>query len=413
MKKQLIKVSLFLNYIVFAMLLNSVGTVIMQAIEVYGVTKVEASVLEPFKDLSIVIFTFFVGSYLPRYGLKRSMLTGLGLTTVAVIIMPIVNEFWATKLLFAATGMSFGLVKVSVYSIVGLVTKDTNEHNSLMSSLEGTFMIGVLAGYWLFGAFIDSANPADPSWLNVYWILAACTTISFLVLWFSELDESEAQADENAEMEQDFFAMFKLLKKVLVLFFAITVFIYVLIEQGIGTWLPTFNKEILRLASGLSVQFTSILAAASAIGRIVAGQMVKRIHWFTLLSISLLCAGVLMVLTLPLTYGLDVTEITNWVDAPLAAYIFPLLFLFLAPVYPIINSVILSALPKYEQSAMSGLIVAFSALGGTTGSVVTGAVFSAFSGQTAFYLYLIPVGLLILLLWLMHRRLKLTPDPAH
>jgi fucose permease len=120
-----------------------------------------------------------------------------------------------------------------------------------------------------------------------------------------------------------------------------------------------------------------------------------------------------MVLTLPLTYGLDVTEITNWVDAPLAAYIFPLLFLFLAPVYPIINSVILSALPKYEQSAMSGLIVAFSALGGTTGSVVTGAVFSAFSGQTAFYLYLIPVGLLILLLWLMHRRLKLTPDPAY
>jgi fucose permease len=413
MKKQLIKVSLFLNYIVFAMLLNSVGTVIMQAIEAYGVTKVEASVLEPFKDLSIVIFTFFVGSYLPRYGLKRSMLTGLGITPLAVVMMPLVNAFWATKLLFAATGISFGLVKVSVYSIVGLVTKDTNEHNSLMSSLEGTFMVGVLAGYWLFGAFIDSANPANPSWLNVYWVLAACTSLSFLVLWFSELDESEARAGQGAEMDQDFFAMFKLLKKVLVLFFAIAVFIYVLIEQGIGTWLPTFNKEILRLASGLSVQFTSILAAASAIGRIVAGQLVKRVHWFKLLSTSLLFAAILMVLTLPLTYGLDVTEITNWVDAPLAAYIFPLLFLFLAPVYPIINSVILSALPKYEQSAMSGLIVAFSALGGTTGSVVTGFVFSAFSGQTAFYLYLIPVGLLITLLWLMHRTLKQTPEVAH
>lgn len=413
MKKQLIKVSLFLNYIVFAMLLNSVGTVIMQAIEAYGVTKVEASVLEPFKDLSIVIFTFFVGSYLPRYGLKRSMLTGLGITTLAVVMMPLVNAFWATKLLFAATGISFGLVKVSVYSIVGLVTKDTNEHNSLMSSLEGTFMVGVLAGYWLFGAFIDSANPANPSWLNVYWVLAACTSLSFLVLWFSELDESEARAGQGAEMDQNFFAMFKLLKKVLVLFFAIAVFIYVLIEQGIGTWLPTFNKEILRLASGLSVQFTSILAAASAIGRIVAGQLVKRVHWFKLLSTSLLFAAILMVLTLPLTYGLDVTEITNWVDAPLAAYIFPLLFLFLAPVYPIINSVILSALPKYEQSAMSGLIVAFSALGGTTGSVVTGFVFSAFSGQTAFYLYLIPVGLLITLLWLMHRTLKQTPEVAH
>ena len=50
-----IKVSLFLYYFVFAILLNSVGTVILEVKNNYGVTQGSASVLEAFKDLSIAI----------------------------------------------------------------------------------------------------------------------------------------------------------------------------------------------------------------------------------------------------------------------------------------------------------------------------------------------------------------------
>lgn len=55
----------------------------------------------------------------------------------------------------------------------------------------------------------------------------------------------------------------------------------------------------------------------------------------------------------------------------------------------------LSALPKTEHAAMTGLLVVFSALGGTTGSYITGQVFAAFDGQTAFYLSILPMGLLL------------------
>ncbi|HPZ09705.1 MAG TPA: MFS transporter, partial [Candidatus Eremiobacteraeota bacterium] len=53
-----IKLSLFLNYFVFAILLNSVGTVILQVINQYHVTESSASILEACKDLSIAIFSF-------------------------------------------------------------------------------------------------------------------------------------------------------------------------------------------------------------------------------------------------------------------------------------------------------------------------------------------------------------------
>src|SRR3546814_14919016 len=85
----------------------------------------------------------------------------------------------------------------------------------------------------------------------------------------------------------------------------------------------------------------------------------------------------------------------GWLSAPLAAYILPLVGLFLAPIYPAINSAMLSSLPKPDHAAMTGLRVVFSALGGTTGSFITGQVFAAFDGQTAFYLSIAPMGLLL------------------
>jgi len=53
MKSSLIKASLFLNYFVFAILLNSVGAVILQVQRNYGVSETAASMLEGFKDLPI------------------------------------------------------------------------------------------------------------------------------------------------------------------------------------------------------------------------------------------------------------------------------------------------------------------------------------------------------------------------
>ena len=75
----------------------------------------------------------------------------------------------------------------------------------------------------------------------------------------------------------------------------------------------------------------------------------------------------------------------------------------MAPIYPTINSVVLSALPKARHAAMTGLIVVFSALGGTTGSFITGQLFAHFDGSRAFYLLLLPMAVLLLSLTLLNR----------
>jgi hypothetical protein len=55
------------------------------------------------------------------------------------------------------------------------------------------------------------------------------------------------------------------------------------------------------------------------------------------------------------------------------------------------------------HAAMTGLIVVFSALGGTLGSRITAIVFSNFDGIHAFYFSLIPMALVLIALFFFKR----------
>ena len=302
MNQRRILLALFLIYFVFAILLNSVGTVILQVINNYGIDKSSASVLEGFKDLPIAIVSFLVASSLPRFGYKKAMLVALAIVACACLAMPLLPAFGTAKLLFLCVGVAFALVKVSVYTTVGLVAQDRKQHAGIMNTLEGFFMVGVLSAYWIFGWFIDSSNPASTSWLNVYWLLSGLCALTFVLVLFTRFDESEAVA--------------------------------------------------------------------------------------------------------PLSHGVAHDPNVSWSSAPLAAFVFPLIGLFMAPIYPGINSVMLSSLPKHQHAPMTGLLVIFSALGGTTGSMVTGYVFGRYNGQFAFYLTLVPIALVLLGLFFFRRQVE-------
>jgi fucose permease len=399
MKNQRILLALFLIYFMFGVLLNSVGTVILQVINNYDVSKSSASVLEGFKDLPIAIVSFLVASFLPRLGYKKAMLIALAIVTCGCVAMPTVPAFWTAKLLFLSVGVSFALVKVSVYSTLGLLATDRRQHASTMNLLEGCFMLGVLSAYWVFSYFIDSEHPKSQSWLQVYWVLAALCALVFVLLLTTPFNEDMAALPSERSLAQDFAAMLKLMFKPLVCVFIITAFLYVLIEQSVGTWLPTFNNEILKLPAAMSVQVTSIFAACLAIGRLSAGVLMRRLNWYPVMNACVVGMGATVLLALPLTRDVVMGPHIGWSTAPLATFLFPLIGLFMAPIYPGINSVMLSSLPRHQHSAMTGLLVIFSALGGTTGSLITGYVFGHLSGHFAFYLTLAPISIILVMLY--------------
>lgn len=399
MKNTGIKLSLYINYFVFAILLNSVGIVILKSINNYGVDEVQASTLELFKDLPIAIVSFLIASFLPRIGYKKSMLAGLAIVTAACIYMYFGNSFSSAQILFMCIGISFALIKVSVYSVIGLVTEGEHEHNRMMSSIEGVFMFGIALAYFLFPAF--NAEESTDAWLRVYFLLAALSALSFLFLFFTKFDEGHEIP--GSDIIDDMRQMIKLLTRILVLVFVISAFLFVMVEQGIMTWLPTFNERVLELPENVSIMMASILAISLGVGRLIAGSLAQKFNWVWILTFCILGAMALVYFVLPKVVTVEVGEINTLTDIPLIGFAFPIVGLFIAPIYPLLNSAVLSALPLKLHSPMTGLIVIFSALGGTLGSRMIGWLFKNVGAGSAFYYTLIPMVLLLVALFVLRK----------
>ena len=402
-----IKFSLYLNYFVFAILLNSVGILIQKSQNRYHVDEVTASSLEAFKDLSIAFVSFLVGSFLPRLGYKKGMLIALALVFAGCLGMYWGNSFTSVRILFACVGISFAIIKVSVYSMIGLITNNDKEHKSLLSSIESFFMIGIAAGFIAFPLFYSDTDP--DAWLTIYLVLAGLVAASFFILLFSKFNVQYQVP--GTSIKDDFIEMIKLLKRPLVLVFAIAAFMYVMTEQGIMSWLPTFNEKVLLLPEKISVTMAVILMLSIALGRYISSLLVKRISWTVILSSCLVGAALMVLFVLPQTQNMVPKKIDSMADVPVIAYVFPLIGFFLAPIYPLVNSFVLSSTEKIFHSPMASLLVFFSAIGGTLGSRLVGYLFKNIGGQKAFYFSLAPMAVLLVCIFLFSRMQKKSTTP--
>ena len=399
MKNLGIKISLFLIYFVFAALLNSVGILVERSQEVYLVSKGDAALLEPFKDLSIAFVSFLIGSLLPKLGYKRGMLISLALVFAGCIGMYFGNSFWAVKILFAMTGIGFAIVKVAVYALIGYVTDTKDDHRRLMSFIETVFMVGIIFMYVVFPLFYDDNDP--DAWLRGYLLMAAIVAIAFLIILFSKFNLDVEQ--KGTSIKEDIRAMLQLFRSPMIYIFAIFAFFYVMTEQGIMTWLPTFNKETLNIGPKLATQMAVILMASFAVGRFITGILVKKVKWIYIAVTGLIGSAILVLLVLPMANNVSEMEVSTFGNLPMVSFLFPMIGFFLAPLYPLISSTVLSATEKIHHSALAGILTFVSALGGTSGSVIIGNLFDLLGGNNVFYLSLIPMAIILVALFVLNR----------
>ena len=402
MKNTGIKLSLFLIYFVFAALLNSVGILVERSIEVYGVAKEDAALLELFKDLSIAVVSFLIGSFLPKLGYKRGMLIALALVFLGCLGMYFGNSFWSVKILFAITGLSFAIVKVAVYALIGYVTDTKEDHSQLMSLIETVFMLGIIFMYLVFPLFYDDNDP--DGWLRGYLLMAVIIAVAFTIILFSDFNITVEK--KSTTPGEDFKAMLQLFKTPMVWIFALFAFFYVMTEQGIMTWLPTFNKETLNIEPQLAAQVSVILMASIALGRFITGMLVKKVKWIYIAICGLILAAILVPVVLPMAENVPQQQVKTLADLPLVSFLFPMIGLFLAPLYPLVSSTVLTLTDKAKHSSLAGILTFASAIGGTLGSVIIGNLFDILGGNKVFYLSLVPMAIIFVAILALNRLSK-------
>lgn len=114
--KSRIKLPLMFSFLIFSMLLNSMGAIILQLSSKISYTGL--GFLESFKDIPMAVISLFCVNIISKTGNKNALIFSLIFIIISCIALPLVDAFWFFKIWLSIVGVSFALAKISVFSII-------------------------------------------------------------------------------------------------------------------------------------------------------------------------------------------------------------------------------------------------------------------------------------------------------
>lgn len=354
-----ISLPLKLTFLIFSMVLNCMGIVILQLSEA-KITYDKLGFLESFKDLPIAFISLFAVNFISKTGTKKSLISALTIVGICSLILPFVEVFWFYKLWFAIIGACFAIGKICVFGIIRNNISDEKSLAKTMNSVEASFMIGVFVVNIGFGWIISSR-------FSEFWkfgFLSISVLSAITIFLFSKLPVSEPA---KMKSENIFKEVAEIINPLIIIFLAV-IFSIVFLEQSFNSWLPSFYKNHLKVNSFFALQASSFLALFSYAGRTITANVIQR---FSLSKYYILCI-VSIATVLLIIIGI---QFSGWDDSKILLFLFPVIGLFLSPLYPVINSKMIATIDKSKANLFTSLIVIFSSLGSSVSSIIMSVLF--------------------------------------
>lgn len=366
-----------LSFLIFSMLLNSMGVIILQLSN--QVSYKGLGILESFKDIPMAIVSLLCVNWIAKTGNKNALIFALVFIMISSIALPLVDAFWFFKIWLSIVGVGFALAKISVFSIIKNNFKD-KQLASAVSSVDASFMIGIFFVNIGFGSLLTS-NYAQ-YWKYGFWVIAILSIINVLMLRNSEIEEEQFSDTTKASGGWKFFLKPKLI------YFFIIVFFMVFVEQSFNSWLPSFFKNNLHVNSYFALQSSAFLALFSFLGRFVTSKLILRFHWLKMVFVCLFMVFLIL--------GISQTLISYFYNESrfLLIFIIPVIGLFLSPLFPLYNSEVLNQVSKNKTHLFVSLIVVCSSLGSSVGSLYMAIIFH--KNASSYYPLFISLPLLII-----------------
>jgi fucose permease len=383
-----VKTLTYAMFAMFAMTTDSVGLIIPEIIKTFRLTLTAAGTFQYATMAGIAVAGLCLGTLADRLGRRRTIVIGLTVFAAASFLFAVGKSFLFFVVLMSVSGLAIGVFKTGALALVGDISTSTTEHTSIMNTIEGFFSVGSIAGPAVLAYLLARGVP----WPWLY-VVAGTVCVVLIVMAMSVKYPTSASA---AALPQARTGTIDAVKNPYVLAFSVGVFLYVGVEAAIYVWMPTLLAGYRGHATWLAAYGISIFFALRAAGRFLGAWMLMRWRWQA--AVAVLSGGILACFALSVAGGVD------W-----AVYLLPASGLFMAVIYPTLNSKGISCVPKHEHGAAAGVILAFTCLSAVLAPLAMGAV-SDVTGQIAYGFWL-ATGLAALLF--VGLLLNWIANPAH
>lgn len=349
---------LILVFLIFSMLLNCMGIMIIQFSE-QNISYGGLGLLEAFKDLPIAVSSLVLVNVIARVGAKWSLYFALGFAALCCLVIPFVGEFWFMKIWFALIGVGFAVGKMATFSLLRFNYK-SSALASVMNQVEASFMFGIFFVNIGFGWLISSS--LSEYWMFGFWGIAALCLLTMYLLRTTGYRQVHEPPTATA------LTGFLGLLKGPTLVFLLIMMLIVFTEQCLNSWLPAFYRANFSVSSGFALQSSAFLALFSFVGRYLTSKIIHRFHWFTYVRF---CMAVVALVLLLMFFSLHYFPNNN----SYLVFLIPSIGLFLSPLYPVVNSRMLSGYDEKKVGVLISGLVIFSSLGSSLGSIYISVAF--------------------------------------
>ena len=356
-----VKTLTYAMFAMFAMTTDSVGLIIPEIIKTFRLTLTAAGTFQYATMAGIAVAGLCLGTLADRLGRRRTIVIGLTVFASASFLFAAGKSFLFFVVLMSVSGLAIGVFKTGALALVGDISTSTTEHTSIMNTIEGFFSVGSIAGPAVLAYLLARGVP----WPWLY-VVAGTVCLVLIVMALSVTYPTSASA---ADLPQARTGTIDAVKNPYVLAFSAGVFLYVGVEAAIYVWMPTLLAGYRGHATWLAAYGISIFFALRAAGRFLGAWMLMRWRWQA--AVAVLSGAILA------CFALSVAEGVEW-----AVYLLPASGLFMAVIYPTLNSKGISCVPKNEHGAAAGVILAFTCLSAVIAPLAMGAL-SDVTGQIA------------------------------
>lgn len=394
-------------FLIYGVLYHAAAFAVLGAVFSYDRSSSETTILMNIRDISYIVFTIVGAIIVPRWSARNIIVACLSLMALCAIAISFqTHNFALAEFLFFLTGGSFALVRLTAYWLISLESKHKGQHARRIMHLEGMYLLGVAISYVLFLPYIQDI---DSSWTHAYWILLPflAIAIGFQFLHYHYPTHTVPESWKN-EFRHAHKSLNGLVINSILILSIFCVFIASIIYVHFEEWANVFAVRLIDLKNRQFYDL-GVLAAiflVMGISRLLIGMLLQRAGRF---MIFVFCVIGLMGLVLwngdifnsQIIYPASVFE-----DISPYSLVLPLMAFFLAPILPLIYSVVVTQASERQQPLVIGLLLGITMLAKLLFTSLSTKSYKYFVDYTAFYLILIPLALLLVLFFLAYSDLS-------
>jgi len=355
--------ALLFNFGIFGTTVAIIGAAVPKVISQFEWSYLSTGMVVSASSVGYFASSFISGLLIHRLGAKRVLLLGLflqacGLACFGASPSVVVN-------LAAALMMGLGQGGTEVVTNFCVVRMETPGQSRLMNLMHAAFPVGAIAGPIMIGGLIAAGR----SWQWVFrGMSVACLAMAggFAVLSFGGMNAT-GQERGSARMPS-------LLQSPLLVFLALTIFLYVGSEIGVSAWIGEYYVKVLGTSASTGAYMVSVFWAGILVGRLLVSMAYRSSRQAELLLS--VCALSVLSLAGSLSIG-----------SPLPAGLgFLTCGLLFSAIYPVVMS-----LTGQHFEGAQGMAIGIVSTAGGVGSFVSpfamAAVANTYGIQTGFIFY--------------------------